>query len=92
MGLVRSSQPGARIARLPCNARAIPRQAKSPNTVFGPEESAMTTSSGAPSEGVASNVAVKVPVWFANGVLTQVLMTGVVMHTGSGVVEIWRIR
>src|SRR5438552_11570019 len=59
------------------------RQAKSPNAVLGPEESAITLSNGASREGVASNVAVKVPVWFANGVLTQVLIAGVVMHAAG---------
>ena len=43
----------------------------------------MTTSNGASSEGVASNVAVNVFVWSANGVLTQELMAGVVTQAGT---------
>src|ERR1051326_8666855 len=59
------------------------RAAKSANAVFGPEESAMTTSRGASWEGVASNFAVNVPVWFAKGILTHVVVLGeVLMHSG----------
>ena len=51
-----------------------------PLTVFGPAESSITLSKGGARGGVASNVAVKLPVWSANGVLTQMLMAGVVTH------------
>src|SRR4026209_1082843 len=81
--------PGTGAWAPPFRASIIPsvlnrtRQAKSPNALFGPEESAITLSNGASKEGVASNVAVKVPVWFVNGVLTQTLMAGVVMHAAG---------
>src|SRR5688572_27231249 len=58
------------------------RTAKSAKAVFGPDESAITLSITA-MEGVASQVAVKMPVWLANDVLTQAPRAGVVKHSAT---------